>query len=235
MRIDIWSDIMCPFCYIGKRRLENALDQFPQKDQVEVVWHSYQLDPELQHVPGQTINEMLAQKKGWSVQQAKKMNDQVVAMANEVNLNYDLDKAIPANTFDAHRLIHLAAKHHLQDQAKEQLLAAYFTAGKNVGDAETLVQIGTEIGLPETEIREMLASNKYANEVLLDGYQAQQMGISGVPFFVLNQKYGISGAQPSEAFLQALNKVWDEEKPAIVSLNNLDENGAVCSDGVCTD
>jgi predicted DsbA family dithiol-disulfide isomerase len=233
MKIEIWSDIVCPFCYIGKRKFENALAQFPHKDQVEVVWHSFQLDPELKHVPGKSMNEVLAEKKGWSLEQTRQMNRQVTAMAQEVGLNYNLDEAIPANTFNAHRLTHLAAQHNLQDQAEERLFIAFFTEGKNIGDPEVLLQIGTEIGLPEEEVRQMLQGDVYADVVQQDSYEAQQLGIRGVPFFVINRKYGVSGAQPSELFLQTLNKVWEEEKPALVSLNQTEGSDTSCTDGFC--
>jgi predicted DsbA family dithiol-disulfide isomerase len=224
---------MCPFCYIGKRKFENALQQFAAKDQVEVVWHSYLLDPDMQHVPGKSIHEVLGEKKGWSPQQARQMNDQVTAMAQEVGLAYNLDQAVPANTVSAHRLTHLAKKHGLQDQAEERLFAAYFTEGKNIQDTDTLVQLGREIGLSEAETREVLAGDAYANEVQQDLLEARQIGVRGVPYFVLNQKYGISGAQPSEVFLQALNQVWEEERPQIVPLQTGDISGPACTDGIC--
>ncbi|WP_026462618.1 DsbA family oxidoreductase [Adhaeribacter aquaticus] len=233
MKIDIWSDIACPFCYIGKRKFEQALEQFPHKDQVEVVWHSFQLDPEMQFVPGKSINEVLAEKKGWSPQQAKQMNAQVTGMAKEVGLDYNMDQTIPANTFHAHRLTHLAAKHGLQDQAEERLFQAYFMEGKNIGDTDTLVQLGTEIGLEEALVRQTLENNLFANEVNQDSFEAQQLGIRGVPFFVLNRKYGVSGAQPSELFLQTLEKVWEEEKPVITPITTNEGQDASCSDGMC--
>jgi predicted DsbA family dithiol-disulfide isomerase len=233
MKVEIWSDIMCPFCYIGKRKFEKALQQFAQKDQVEVIWHSYLLDPDMQHVPGKSVHEVLGEKKGWSPEQARQMNNQVTAMAREVGLAYNLDQAVPANTVSAHRLTHLAKKHGLQDQAEERLFSAYFIEGKNIQDTDTLVQLGQEIGLAEADIREVLASDAYAHEVQRDLYEAQQIGVRGVPFFVLNQKYGISGAQPSEVFLQALNQVWEEEKPKVVPLPSSQDSGPSCTDGFC--
>jgi predicted DsbA family dithiol-disulfide isomerase len=233
MKVEIWSDIMCPFCYIGKRKFENALQQFAQQDQVEVVWHSYLLDPEMQQVPGKSIHEVLGEKKGWSAQQARQMNDQVTAMAREVGLVYNLDQAVPANTFSAHRLIHLAKNHGLQDQAEESLFRAYFTEGKNIQDTDTLVQLGQEIGLAEAEIRQVLAGDAFADEVQRDLYEARQIGVRGVPFFVLNQKYAVSGAQPSAVFLQALNQVWEEEKPQVLTRLRGETAGPGCTDGVC--
>jgi len=232
MKVEIWSDIMCPFCYIGKRKFENALQQFRHQEQIEIVWHSYQLDPEMQHVPGRNINEVLAEKKGWSPQQAKQMNDQVTAMARTEGLEYNLAQAVPANTFNAHRLTHLAAQYNLQNKAEERIFRAYFTEGKNIGDAETLVQLGTEIGLPATEVRQMLQTDAFTAAVQQDISEAQQLGVRGVPYFVLNRKYGISGAQPSEVFLKALNQVWEEDNSATTPLPTIN-TGATCTDETC--
>ena len=233
MKVEIWSDIMCPFCYIGKRKFENALRQFPHKDQVEVIWHSYLLDPDLQQVPGKSIHEVLAEKKGCSTQQARQMNDQVTAMAREVGLAYNLDQAVPANTFAAHRLSHLAKKHGLQQEAEEGLFRAYFVEGKNIQDTDTLVQIGQECGLAEAEVRQVLAGDAFADEVQRDLYEARQIGVRGVPFFVLNQKYAVSGAQPSEVFLQALNQVWEEAHPQALSNQGDAASGPACTDSDC--
>ncbi|ALI98672.1 DsbA family oxidoreductase [Rufibacter tibetensis] len=230
MKVEIWSDVVCPFCYIGKRRFEKALEAFPAKEKVEVVWRSFQLDPDLKFVPGQSVHEYLGKRKGGTTADGKKMNDQMAAMAKEVGLNYDFDKAIINNTFDAHRLIHLAKNHQKQDEMKERLFEAYYTQGKNVGDLDTLVQLGEEVGLDGAEIRQALQSDAYAQEVQQDIYQAQQVGVRGVPFFVFNNKYAVSGAQPTELFQEVLDKVWDEEKPQIIS----GEGAGSCSiDGTC--
>lgn len=235
MKVDIWSDIMCPFCYIGKRKFENALAQFSGKEEVEVEWHSFQLQPDAQHVPGRDLYDFFAEIKGTSREQAKQMNDHMANMAKEVGLNYDFDHAVVANTFDGHRLIHLAARHGLQDQAKERLLSAYFTEGRNIQDQDTLVQLGKEVGLAEEEVRAVLSSDDFSYEVKADIQSAQNLGIRGVPFFVINHKYGISGAQPSELFLEALQKVWQEEQQAtsvsVDSKEGGDDN--TCSDGAC--
>jgi predicted DsbA family dithiol-disulfide isomerase len=212
MKVDIWSDIMCPFCYIGKRKFENALAQFANKEEVEVEWHSYQLQPDAQHVPGKSTYDFLAEIKGISREQAKQMNDRVATMAEAEGLKYDFDKVQVANTFDAHRFTHLAAKHGLQNEAEERLFAAHFTEGKNVQDHDTLVQLGKEIGLKEADVRSMLASDALTDDVNKDIHIARQIGVSGVPFFVINNKYGISGAQPSEVFLSALQEVWQEQQ-----------------------
>jgi predicted DsbA family dithiol-disulfide isomerase len=210
MKIEIWSDVMCPFCYIGKRKFEAALEQFENKENVEVVWKSFQLNPAMKTDPSKNMTEYLAEIKGWSIQQAKEMNAHVTNMAKEVGLHYDFEKAIVANSFDAHRLIQLAKKHGKGDAAEEQLFKAYFTEGKNTDDHKTLLEIGQSIGLDELEIKEVLASNQFSEEVKKDINEAQQIGVRGVPFFVVDRKYGVSGAQPSEIFLETLTKAWAE-------------------------
>ncbi|GAA4908640.1 DsbA family oxidoreductase [Mucilaginibacter defluvii] len=227
MRVDIWSDIVCPFCYIGKRRFENALDGF--KDDVEIIWHSFQLDPDAQYVEGQTVDQYLANRKGFPLEKAKEMNAYVTAQAAELGLKYDFDIAKIANTLDAHRLLHLAAKHNKQNEVKEALLDAYFTQGKNISDTETLIQIGTANGLDAAEIATALKSDAYKQEVEEDIYHARQIGVQGVPFFVFNNKYAVSGAQPTEVFKQVLDKVKSEEKPQL-----LNADGDSCGpDGNC--
>ena len=210
MKVEIWSDVMCPFCYIGKRKFEKALEQFNHKADVEVVWKSFQLDPTLKTDPKTTVNQMLADKKGWSMEYAKEMNDHVSRIAKEVGLTYNLSQAVVANSFDAHRFSHLAKKQHLQDQAEERLFSAYFTEGKNTADKDTLIQLGKEIGLDAGSVKQMLESTDYAEDVRNDIREAQQVGVKGVPFFLINDKYTISGAQESSTFLGALNQIWDE-------------------------
>jgi predicted DsbA family dithiol-disulfide isomerase len=214
MKVEIWSDVVCPFCYIGKRKFENALKDFNHKDKVEVEWKSFQLDPESKYVPGKSIHERLASKYGRSLEWAKEMNANMTSNGKEVGLEYNFDIAKPANTFDAHRLIHLASNHGKQDEAEEALFAAYFTEGKNISDLDTLVEIGTKkLGLDETEIRQMLTGMELTDEVRKDEYEAQVLGVKGVPFFVINRKYAVSGAQPTEVFKEVLEKVWEEESP----------------------
>lgn len=207
MKVEIWSDVMCPFCYIGKRKFEQALREFPQRDNVEIEWKSFQLNPSMMTDPSRNISEFLAEHKGISIAQAKQMNDRVTAMANEVGLHYDFDKAIVANSFDAHRLTHFAKNHGVQNALEELLFKAYFTEGKNTADHETLIAIGVEAGLNSDEIRTMLASSQFTDDVNNDIYEARQVGARGVPFFVFDNTYAVSGAQPSELFLQVLNKV----------------------------
>jgi len=204
MKVEIWSDIVCPFCYIGKRRFENALEEFSGKSDVTVQWRSFQLSPDTKYLPGKTIHEVLAEKKGWTTEEARRMNEQVSAIAANEGLNYQFDKTIPANTFNAHRLTHLAAKYNLQQQAEEKLFAAYFTEGKNLEDKHTLAKLGSEIGLDENEVSDMLSGDAFTEEVETDSYEAQQIGVRGVPFFVIDRKFAVSGAQPKEVFLKAL-------------------------------
>jgi len=210
MTVEIWSDVMCPFCYIGKRKFEAALAQFPYRDQVVVEWKSFQLDPQLKTDPTKNVHQSLAEKKGWTPEHTREMSNHVTNMAQQVGLTYDFDRAVVANSFDAHRLSHLAKAHDLQDQLEERLFAAYFTEGKNTADSAVLVQLGTEAGVPSTEITLMLASDQYADAVRKDIYEAQQVGVTGVPFFVLDGRYSISGAQETALFLRALNQIWAE-------------------------
>jgi predicted DsbA family dithiol-disulfide isomerase len=162
--------------------------------------------------PGKNINQYLAEIKGWTPERAKQMNDYVTGLAKEVGLTYNFDKAIVANSFDAHRFSHLAKKYGLQDLAEERLFAAYFTEGKNTADHQTLVELGEEIGLDPQEVRSILQSNLYADEVYKDIEEAERIGVTGVPFFVFNRRYAVSGAQPPETFLEILNKSFDEWK-----------------------
>lgn len=213
INVEIWSDVVCPFCYIGKRKFEQALSEFPLRDQVNVVWRSFELDPGARPKPGQTLTQTLAHKYGQSEAWAEQMQQGVAASAAQVGLNFQLHKALPVNTFDAHRLIHLATQHGLQDVAEERLFKAYFEEGADIGNREILVKLGSEIGLHEDEISRVLDSEQFSEAVRRDESEAQTLGIRGVPFFVLNNKYGISGAQPKEVFLEALQQVWNESKP----------------------
>lgn len=233
MKVEIWSDIMCPFCYIGKRRFENALSQFSNKDNIEVVWHSFELDPNSKYESNKDIHDVLADKYGRDRKWAIEMGNNVAQMASDEGLTFDFDKAVPANTFDAHRLIHLAAKHGIQDKAKERLLKAYFTEGKDVGNHDQLVELGTELGLDAAEVKQMLASDDFGYEVRVDEQEAQHIGVRGVPFFVINRKYGISGAQPLEVFTDTLNKAWAEANPITLVNNDAASAGMCSTDGSC--
>jgi predicted DsbA family dithiol-disulfide isomerase len=227
LKVEIWSDVMCPFCYIGKRRFENALEQFEHKDAVEVVWKSFQLDPEMQSNTGISLYQYLADRKGMSLERSEQMHQQMTNMAAELGLEYNFDKAVIGNSFDAHRLSHLAKQHGVQDELEEALFKAYFTEGKNIADKSDLLALGTAIGLNAEDISQTLNSSQYAEEVKHDIYEGEQVGVRGVPFFVLGDKYAVSGAQQTDTFLGALNQTWNE-----VNTETID--GPVCGpDGDC--
>lgn len=215
MKIEIWSDVVCPWCYIGKRRFEEALSKFEHRDDVEVVWRSYQLDPSTPTKSGQSVTDMLAAKYGVSRQQAVAMNDRVTSVAAEVGLDYHLENAKHSNTFDAHRLIHLGEKYGLQDAVKERLMKAYFVQGEAVGEVDTLVKLASEVGIDPDEARKVLEADEFADEVRADENRARMFGITGVPFFAIDEKFGISGAQPSEVFTEALNAAWADSHPLV--------------------
>jgi len=228
MKVDIWSDIRCPFCYIGKRKFEKALSTFPQRNKVEVIWHSFELDPTAKTDTTKDVYTYLAEIKGQSREWSVQMHDNIKQTAYEVGLTYNFDKAVIANSFNAHRLIHMAKEAGKGDAAKEALLKAYFTDGKNIDDTETLAVIGASIGLDKQAVSNMLASKKYTKEVRADEDKAREYGINGVPFFVLNDKYGISGAQSPETFSSALQQAWAEYEAAHPTLVMTETDGDVC-------
>ena len=225
---------MCPFCYIGKRRFEAALEQFPHRNDIEVVWKSFQLNPQMKTDPTKSVNEYLAENKGWSIEQARQANEYVTNMAKEVGLQYHMDKAVVANSFDAHRLIQLAKSKGLGDEMEERLFHAYFTEGKNTADHEVLTGLGVSAGLDEQEIRETLAGTAFTEQVEQDIYESHQIGVRGVPFFVLNDRYAVSGAQPVDTFAGALNKAWSEWEKEQPRITTLPGSGDACDiDGNC--
>lgn len=223
MKVDIWSDIRCPFCYIGKRKFESGLAQFANKENIVVEWHSFELDPTLETRTDVSIYDYLATRKNISRQQAIQMNDYVTNVAKEVGLDFNMKDSVLANSFNAHRLIQLAKTKGLDDEAEEKLFKAHFTQAKNIDDIKTLINIGVSIGLVENEIRAMLNGNDYTNDVRKDQLQANEIGINGVPFFIINNKYAVSGAQAPATFLNVLEKAWTEyeiENPLEVSDTN---------------
>ncbi len=234
MKVEIWSDVMCPFCYIGKRKFEKALEQFPQKDHIEIEWKSFQLNPDMKTEPGKSINEYLSEIKGWAPEYAEEVNNHVTQIAAEVGLEYNMDKAVVANSFDAHRFVQYAKTKGKGDYAEEQLFKAYFTDGKNTADHETLVALGTEIGLDPGEVKAVLESGQFSDQVRKDVYEAQQVGARGVPFFVLDRKYAVSGAQQPETFLGALEKSFGEwSKVNPIPLTTYAEGATCTPDGEC--
>jgi predicted DsbA family dithiol-disulfide isomerase len=236
MKIEVWSDFVCPFCYIGKRRLEEALEQFPHRVKVEVEFKSFELDPNSPKYNGQSIHEILAEKYGMSVEQAMQANQGVGQQAASVGLTYNFEGMKPTNTFDAHRLAKFAKTHGKEAEVTEKLLFAYFSESKNIGEYETLADLAESAGLDREEtLKTLNDKNAYANDVRIDEAIAGQYGISGVPFFVINQKYAISGAQPLETFKDALQKVWEEEyaSPVFQDLSTENPEDTSCADGSC--
>jgi predicted DsbA family dithiol-disulfide isomerase len=217
MKVEIWSDIVCPFCYIGKRKFEKALESFAAKDKVEIEWKSFQLDPAMDNSEGLDVHEYLGKRKGGTPADGKRMNDQMSAIAKEVGLSYDFDNAIINNTLAAHRLLHWAKEKNRQNELKERIFKAYYTEGKDTADYETLVQLATETGLDGDEARKVLNENKFEDAVLEDQHHASRLGVQGVPFYVFNNKYAVSGAQSPDVFAEVLHKVWEEEKPLVVT------------------
>jgi predicted DsbA family dithiol-disulfide isomerase len=214
--VEIWSDIACPWCYIGKRRFEAALGQFEHRDDMRVTWRSFELDPSAPREREGDRATRLAAKYGLTVERAREMEQHLTDMAAGEGLDFRFDIARSGATFDAHRLVHLAQEHGLQDPMKERLLRAYFTEGELVGDHETLVRLGVEVGLEEDEVRHTLASDRYAEQVREDERMAAEFGISAVPTFVVDRSLGASGAQPPEALLELLRQGWAARSPVSV-------------------
>ena len=206
MRVEIWSDVVCPWCYIGKRRFERAMAQFDGRNDVSVTWRSFQLNPDQPRGARTTHDEYLAAKLQTSVEQVRQQNDRVVGLAADEGLAYDFDRYQVINTFDAHRVAHLGKVHGFDDAVQERFLSAQLEQGEVLDDPETLVRLGSQVGVPADEIRDVLAGEAYAGAVQADIDEARALGIGGVPFFVIDRRFGISGAQPSELFLEALTQ-----------------------------
>lgn len=211
-KIEIWSDIQCPFCYIGKRKIEKALESFEEKDNVEIEWKSYQLDPEAKSQPGVSMYDYLAQRKGQTREWSVAMHKNVTDMAKENGLDYHFEKVVLANSYNAHRLIQLAKINKLGGEAEDRIFKAYFTEGKDIADKETLLDLGKEIGLNEDDIKTVLNSDKFGDNVRADIEEAFAIGVKGVPFFVFDRNYAVSGAQPVEVFTETLNKSFENWK-----------------------
>lgn len=207
MKIEIWSDIMCPFCYIGKRQLEKALAEFPN-DEFEIEWKSFQLDPSITAQSGKDVYTFLAERKGISVEQSVEMHKGVVERAKSVGLDYHFDKAIISNSLKAHRIIQLAKTKKAGDEMEEIFFKAYFTEGRDLSDDSTLIELASQAGLNSEDVQEVVQNeNLYLIEVKADIDEAREIGVQGVPFFVFDRKYAISGAQPLETFVQTINEV----------------------------
>jgi protein disulfide-isomerase len=206
MKVEIWSDVMCPFCYIGKRKFETAINDLSLKDEVEVVWHSFQLNPNLKAQPEKDVYSYLAELKGQTMEWSVGIHDNLTKAAKVIGLDYHFEKAKVANSFDAHRVIQLAKKYNLTDELEERFFKAYFTEGELMSDHDTLIRLATEAGLPKEEVVQVLETDQYAQEVIKDGAEARRLGASGVPFFVMDRKYAVSGAQEPSVFKATLEK-----------------------------
>ena len=232
MKVEIWSDVACPWCFIGKRRFESALAEFPHRESVEVVWRSYQLDPTLpDHYDGTEL-EYLSTRKGLPPEQVSRMFEHVALQAKGEALDYRFEKVVVANSFTAHRLIHLAAAHGKQDAAKERLLSDHFEHGRDIGSREYLTALGKDLGIDAGEVEELFTTDKYADDVRSDFAEARSLGISGVPFFVIDRKFGLSGAQPAETFTAALNQAWQDANPLVMV--GAGEGADACGPDGCT-
>jgi predicted DsbA family dithiol-disulfide isomerase len=230
LRLDIWSDIACPWCYIGKRHLEQALASFEHKDDVEIVWRAFELDPSApkQRSDSGSNVERLAKKYRVPEAQAQLMVDRVIGAGATAGLDLKLHDTKSGNTFDAHRMLHWALEHGKQDALKERIMRAYMTEGALISDPDVLVALAKEVGLDEAEARAVVESDRYTADVRGDEQLARELGITGVPFFVLANKIGVSGAQPVETLKQALAKAW-AERPQLEHF----AEGAACGPDGC--
>ncbi len=232
MNIEIWSDVACPWCYVGKRRFETALAAFPHRDKVQVQWRSFQLDPDLPTKYEGTREEYLAARKGMSAHQVTEMFGHLTTQAAGEGLDFHFENVVVANTFTAHRLIHLAAAHGKQDEAKDALLRGHFEDGADIGSPEYLTGLGLELGIGAADLAELFSSEKYAEDVRHDIAEARALGISGVPFFVIDRKFGLSGAQPAETFTAALEQAWQDSQP-LQMVSAAREGGGMCGPDGC--
>ena len=212
MKVEIWSDVVCPWCYVGKRNLETALAEFPHADQVQIEWRSFELDPTTPARVELSMDEVLERKYGMSAEDAADANRRMTALAASVGLDYHLDRVQIGNTFDAHRLIHLAADVGMGGAMKERLLAAYFTEGRAISDPITLIELAAEVGLDPVRVAEVLDGDEYATAVRADEARAVALGSTGVPFFVVDGRLGIPGSQPPDVLLRLLNRVWESRE-----------------------
>lgn len=240
MKIEVWSDYACPFCYIGKERLNTALEQFEHKQNVEIVFKSFELDPQAPREVNHDVHDMLSSKYGMSREQAIQMNRNLARQAEDTGLTFALDTLKLTNTFDAHRLAQYAAQQGKMGRMAEQLFRAYFTDSQHLGDHATLLELAEKIGLDREAAAKVLAGDDFAAQVRADEDEARQLGITSVPFFVIDRKYAVSGAQSTDTFLQAVQKAWNEASRPLHVLGG-EQNGtkdddaaAHCQDGSCS-
>ena len=217
MKVEIWSDVVCPWCYVGKRNFEAALTAFPHADRIEVEWRSFELDPTTPARVELSMDEVLERKYGMTPDQASSANRQMTELAATVGLEYHLDRVQIGNTFDAHRLIHLANDGGVGDAMEERLLRAYFTEGRAVSDPAVLAVLADEVGLDPDRVSEVLSGQEYGDDVRADEARAVELGSTGVPFFVIDGRFGIPGAQPPDVLLRLLQRVWDSSDEAAVA------------------
>ena len=229
MKVEIWSDVVCPWCYIGKRRFESALAKFEHADDVEVSWRSFELDPNAPRVQPEPHAERLARKYGVSPAQVEAMDARLVGEARKEGLEFHLAESKGGNTFDAHRLIHLAAESGHAGEMKERLMKAYFTESVAIGERAELVRLAIEVGLDESDVKGTLSSDRFAGEVRADEARARTFGISGVPFFAVDERYGVSGAQPADVLLDVLRQAYANSQIVMVGRGEADS----CADGSC--
>lgn len=230
MKIEIWSDIACPWCYIGKRRFETALEGFAHRDEVEVRWRSFQLDPTLPDHVEESEADYLSRTKGMPPEAVKQMFAQVSEQAEGEGLSYDFDSVVVANSFTAHRFLHFAQTHGVMAEAEEALMSGHFETGRDIGSIDYLAEVGESLGIDPAETRRVLESAEYTRAVEADIAEARALGANGVPFFVIDRKYGISGAQQSETFSRALDTAW-EESSTLTVLSGAGSTAADASDG----
>ncbi|MGM8365421.1 DsbA family oxidoreductase [Virgibacillus sp. W0181] len=237
MKAEIWMDFVCPFCYIGKRKFESALEQFPFKGNVQVEFKSYQLDPSASNHSSKSMHEALVEKYKFSLEKAEEMTANISSQAKEVGLDFNFSTMKRTNSFDAHRLMKYAQQHGKESEMIERLFHAYFTESKQIGNHATLIQLAKEVGLQGQGVKGALESNDFITAVRNDQKRAKQIGVNGVPFFVFNEKYAVSGAQPTTAFTEVLEKIWDEERKVKAQFNNITPENAkttFCTDGTCS-
>lgn len=233
MKVDIWSDIRCPFCYVGKKNFEKALSDFSDASDIEVVWHSFQLDPQLKTQPERDPYEFFAEAKQIPLTQVKAMHQHALQAGKMAGIDFNFDESKVANSYRGHLLIQYAKTKGLGDEMKELMFKAQFIEGKNIDDPATLLEIGKQAGFTEDEINIALASDDLAHAISQDGLMARQLGINAVPFFVFNDKYGVSGAQQPALFLEVLEKSWEEFSSGDKGLQIINEGDACDTDGNC--
>lgn len=235
MKIEVWSDYTCPFCYIGKRNLEHAIENIDFKDNIVIRHKSYELNPESDYRPEKTYYELLAEQYDLPLKKVQQINENITAQAARVGLIYNFDTMKPTTTFDAHRVTQLATKEGKGEEMAERLFKAFFTEGQLISDEDVLRDLANEVGLDREKVDKVLGSRKFSSMVRDDEDEAEQMGVKGVPFFVFNETYAVSGVQSVEAFTEVINAVWKEENegPVLKSLTTENSETSFCSGETC--